>query len=43
MYDYDQHTLDEIHGIDANNRDCALSRIVEPVVGLKSCVESTNG
>ena len=21
-FDYDQHTLDEIHGIDANNRDC---------------------
>ncbi|QPK64128.1 hypothetical protein IVG45_03915 [Methylomonas sp. LL1] len=31
--DYDQHTLDEIHGIDTNNRDCALSTIVEPVVG----------
>ncbi len=33
-YDYDQHTLDEIYDIDANNRDCALSRIVEPVVGF---------
>lgn len=32
-YDYDQHTLDEFHGIDANNQDCALSTIVEPVVG----------
>ena len=31
-YDYDQHTLDEIYDIDANNRDCAQSTIVELVV-----------